>query len=265
MFSTTPDFARRVAPALLFGLATVTACAPASASTASPDVVPMKAAPTHPASPAVADTGLVRVSGSARIDVATDRARLRFAMETEGASAADAADKNAAQLNAVLAAVRPVVGNAGTVETSGYSLSPVYSTPERGGAPRITGYRIQNQVLVTLTDVDRVGSVLDAAVRAGANRVSELSFFASDPRPARLQAIREATARAREEAEVLAAALGGQLGEALDVNVSGGSSFPDMARFRGAEMAMADTPIEPGTQAVSVTVNLTFRLEGPPR
>ena len=265
MFSTTPDFARRIAPTLLLGVATLTACAPASASTSPPEVVPMKSAPTHPASPAVVDTGVVRVSGSARINVATDRARLRFAMETEGTSAADAADKNAAQLNAVLEAVRPVVGTAGTVETSGYSLNPVYSNPERGGAARITGYRIQNQVLVTLTDVDRVGPVLDAAVRAGANRVSELSFFASDPRPARLQAIREATARAREEAEVLAAALGGQLGEALDVNVSGGSSFPEMARFRGAEMAMADTPIEPGTQAVSVTVNLTFRLEGPPR
>ena len=165
----------------------------------------------------------------------------------------------------MLGAVRPVVGSAGTVETSGYSLNPVYSNPERGGAPRITGYRIQNEVLVTLTDVDRVGPVLDAAVRAGANRVSELSFFASDPRPARLQAIGEATARAREEAEVLAAALGGRLGEALDVTVSGGSSFPEVARFRGAEMAMADTPIEPGSQAVSVTVNLTFRLEGSSR
>jgi uncharacterized protein YggE len=265
MLTNTADFARRLAPALALGVTTLTACAPASARAASPDVVPMESAAAPHRSAAAVDTGVVRVSGSARIDVATDRARLRFAMETEGASAADAADTNAAQLNAVLAAVRPVVGTAGTVETSGYALNPVYSNPERGGAPRITGYRIQNQVLVTLTDVDRVGPVLDAAVRAGANRVSELSFFASDPRPARLQAIREATARAREEAEVLAEALGGRLGEALDVNVSGGTSFPEMALFRGAEMAMADTPIEPGTQSVSVTVNLTFRLEGPPR
>ena len=265
MLSITAAFARRLAPALALGVATLTACAPASASTASPELVPMESPRTSPSPMAAADTGVVRVSGSARIDVPTDRARLRFAMETEGTSAAEAADKNAAQLNAVLGAVRPVVGSAGTVETSGYSLNPVYSNPERGGAPRITGYRIQNEVLVTLTDVDRVGPVLDAAVRAGANRVSELSFFASDPRPARLQAIGEATARAREEAEVLAAALGGRLGEALDVTVSGGSSFPEVARFRGAEMAMADTPIEPGSQAVSVTVNLTFRLEGSSR
>lgn len=224
----------------------------------------MASAPRPTSPTAAADTGVVRVSGTARVDVPTDRARLRFAMETEGTSAAEAADRNAAQLNAVLGAVRPVVGSAGTVETSGYSLSPIYTTPERGGASRITGYRIQNEVLVTLSDVDRVGAVLDAAVRAGANRVSELSFFASDPRPARLQAIGAATAQAREEAEVLAAALGATLGEALDVTVSGGTSFQEM-RFRGAEMAMADTPIEPGTQAVAVTVNLTFRLEGPSR
>lgn len=266
MNSMTATLVGRLSPVLALGLATLSACAPASASTAPPEIVALESTAPAPRDPAAAlDTGVVRVSGSARVDVATDRARLRFAMETEGASAAEAADKNAAQLNAVLAAVRPVVGSAGSVETSGYALNPIYSSPDRGSSARITGYRIQNHVLVTLTDVDRVGPVLDAAVRAGANRVSELSFYASDPRPARLQAIREATATAREEAEVLALALGGRLGEALDVNISGGMSYPEVARFRGAEMAMADTPIEAGTQAVTVTVNLTFRLEGQPR
>jgi uncharacterized protein YggE len=148
------------------------------------------------------------------------------------------------------------------VETAGYGLNPVYSRPEPGGAQVIVGYRAQNEVLVTLEDVERVGAVLDAAVRAGANRVAELSFFAADTRSARLDAIREATSRAREEAEVLAAALGGTLGAVVEVGVSGASPFPEVARFRAAEMAMADTPVEPGSQAVTVTVNVTFRLEG---
>lgn len=261
MHSSAAALSRALMPALALCAFVATGCAPAAASPPPATTPPMTNSAT-PELDAAADTGVVRVSSTARIEVPTDRARLGFAMETEGSSAADAADKNAAQLNAVLAAVRPIVGDEGTVETSGYNLSPVYSTPERGGTQRITGYRIQNSVQVTLTDVDRVGQVLDAAVRAGANRVSELSFFASDPRPARLLAIRRATEQAREEAEALAGALGQQLGAPLDVNVSGGVGPRESLQFRGAAMAMADTPIEAGTQAVSVTVNLTFRLEG---
>lgn len=249
---------RFLAPALLLA----SACAPAAAAT--PETAMTAARTPTPSAPAPAarDTGVIRVSGTATIEVASDRARLRFAMETEAKSAAEAADANAAQMNAVLDAVRSAVGDAGSIGTSGYGLSPIYSRPEPGGMQAITAYRVQNHVEVTLTDVDRVGAVLDAAVRAGANRVAELSFFASDPAPARLEAIRQATANARAEAEVLASALGGTLGEPLEVGASNSGGAP-VYRMRTAEMAMADTPVEVGTQSVSVSVNVTFRLESP--
>lgn len=246
---------RLAAPVLLLA----SACAPAAAATPAPTMTAAASAASAPA-PAARDTGVIRVSGTADVEVPSDRARLRFAMETEAKSAAEAADANAAQMSAVLDAVRAAVGDDGTIGTSGYGLSPIYSRPEPGGMQSITAYRAQNHVEVTLTDVDRVGAVLDAAVRAGANRVAELSFFASDPGPARLEAIREATATARAEAEVLAAALGGTLGQALEVNVSSSGGMP-MYRMRAAEMAMADTPVEAGAQTVSVTVNISFRLD----
>jgi uncharacterized protein YggE len=249
---------RRLPLALGCAALATAACAPAAAhspaAAASPAAAP--AAPT----PAVADTGVVRVTGTARVDVPADRARLAFAMETESRSAAEAADANAEQMAAVIDAARDAMGSEGRVETSGYSLQPIYNRPEPGAPQAIVGYRVQNRVVVTLTDVDRVGPVLDAAVRAGANRVAEMSFFASDTRAARLEAIAEATQRAREEAEVLAAALGTQLGSVVDVSVSG-APFQQERYFARAEMAMAaDTPVEPGSEAVNVTVNLTIRL-----
>lgn len=251
--STTP-LLRLAAPVLLLA----SACAPAAAATPTPTMT--TATPVSAPAPAARDTGLIRVSGTANVEVASDRARLRFALETEAKSAAEAADANAAQMSAVLDAVRAAVGDDGSIGTSGYGLSPIYSRPEPGGRQTITAYRAQNHVEVTLTDVDRVGAVLDAAVRAGANRVAELSFFAADTGPARLEAIREATATARAEAEVLAAALGGTLGQPLEVGVSNSGGAP-MYRMRTAEMAMADTPVEVGAQTVSVTVNVTFRLD----
>ena len=57
-------------------------------------------------------------------------------------------------------------------------------------------------------------------------------------------------------------ALGAELGPVLDVSVSGAPS-PQTGIMYRAEMAMAaDTPVEPGSQAVTVTVNLSFRLAG---
>jgi uncharacterized protein YggE len=116
---------------------------------------------------------------------------------------------------------------------------------------------------VVLRDVDRVGDVLDAALEAGANRVAELTFFASDTEDARLEALRNATARARREAETIAESLGMTLGPPLTVQSSGGNRPPSPVPFR-AEAAMMDvnTPVEPGSETVSAGVTITYRLLG---
>lgn len=218
----------------------------------------------HPPVPAVqaADTGRVSVSGRASASVPTDRARVRFAVETEAPSAAEAVGSNADAMDAAIRALRRVLGENGTLETSGYSLSPVYSrpAPASGEQPKIVAYRALNHVEVTAHEVERVGALLDAAVAGGVNRVAGISFFASDTEQARLDALRRATESARAEAQVLADALGVALGPPLEV-----SSSTEQPAFR-REMAMISmdqatpTPIEAGEQQVTVHVSITYRL-----
>ena len=143
--------------------------------------------------PSEPDTSRLTVSGSAQVLVPADRVRLRFAVETQAPTAEEAAAQNARTMNAVLERVRSEVGPEDRVETSGYGLSPRYRpAPERDQAPEIVGYQARNAVVVVLADVDAAGPVLDAALEAGANRVTELSFFASDTEEARIEADREA-------------------------------------------------------------------------
>lgn len=209
-----------------------------------------------------ADTGQVTVNGRASVNVPSDRASVRFAVETEASSAAAAVTANAERMDAAVRALRGVLGDRGTLETSGYSLSPVYSRPpsNSGGESRIASYRALNHVQVTAHDVEMVGALLDAAVGAGVNRVAGISFFASDTREARLEALRMATERAREEAAVLADALGVPLGPPLQVHSSTDQPGPrqDMVLMR-AEAAVA-TPIEAGEQSVTANVSITYRL-----
>ena len=50
-----------------------------------------------------------------------------------------------------------------------------------GWTPRITGYEVSNLVTITVRDLDNFGAVLDAAVSAGGNQVSDIRFGFSNP------------------------------------------------------------------------------------
>lgn len=215
------------------------------------------AAAAHVAPTAPADTATVVVSASATSSVAPDRARLRFAIETEAETAAEATRRNAELASAALEATRPLVGPEGDLATANFSVSPIYS---RDDARRVIGYRTTNTLLVVLDDLDLVGPAIDAAVGAGANRVDGLSFYAADSRDAYLAALAEAVTRARAEAEVMAQAAGGSLGRvvSLQSNRTGQPAEVMMA----ASLARADTPIEPGNQSVRASVQLVIQLLG---
>ncbi|MDT8340045.1 MAG: SIMPL domain-containing protein [Longimicrobiales bacterium] len=208
------------------------------------------------------DTTRITVTGTASVPVTADRVRLQVAVETEEASAAAASRENARLMNRVLEAIRPAAGPGARIETQGFQLTPRYRRRPAGDEPpEIAGYRAVNQVTVELEEVARTGGVLDAALEAGANRAAGLTFFASDTHGPRLEALRQATDRARDEARAVAGALGLEIRAAETVQ-TGVRTPPPV--FRGAvalEAAQAmDTPIEAGSQNVEATVTITFIL-----
>jgi uncharacterized protein YggE len=209
---------------------------------------------------------IVMGTGEARIP--SDRARLSFMVETQAPTAQAAATQNAERMDRVVRALRTSGGQTVQVETGGYELQPVYRQVPRdeSGIPRIDAYRAVNHVHVRADDVARVGALIDAAIAAGANRITGLSFEAKDPQPARLDALRQAVAKARTEADAVAAAMGVALGPPLEVNVSSDYVMPPRPYYdMGARVAMeavqvAPTPVEPGEQTVRATVNIRYRL-----
>jgi uncharacterized protein len=210
---------------------------------------------------------MVMGTGEARIP--SDRARLDFMVETQARTAADASTQNADRMQRVVAALRTAGGQTATIETGGYELQPVYRQVPRdeSGIPVIEAYRAVNHVRVRADDVARVGALIDAGIQAGANRIAGLSFEAKDPQPARTEALRQAVAKARAEAETVATALGVRLGNPLEVNISSDYMYPP-PRPMYREMAMdiaqaAPTPVEPGEQVVRATVNIRYRLATP--
>ena len=133
-----------------------------------------------------------------------------------------------------------------------------------GVEPTLEGYIASNVVQVTLDDLARIGTVIDSAIQAGANRVQGIAFTLRDPDAARVAALRQAAANARAEADVLAAALGLKVLRVLTADEDSPRITPLRVFSGGARSAAmaADvtTPVESGTLDVNADVTLSVEV-----
>jgi uncharacterized protein len=224
--------------------------------------VPVETSTATQATPAQAEEeGWIQVSGTASVQVAPDRARVSFAMETRASAATAAAAANADAMDAVLRSLREAAFDGLVLRTFGYSLRPEYSNSNNQRVREIVAYTALNNVGATVEDVDAVGQIIDVAIGAGANRVANISFFASDTEAARTEALAQAVRNARAEAEIIAESLGYRLGAPLEIN--GGAQRPtprSMEMADAVSFRAAATPIEVGDQTVSASVSVRFAL-----
>jgi uncharacterized protein YggE len=198
-----------------------------------------------------------------------DQAVVVLAVESFAQTAQEASSENSAKMDAVIKALRRLGLGQDAIRTLGFSVTPEYDytagTPRQPGEDRLIGYRARNMIQVTTNDIAQAGNIIDVAIKAGANRVTDLSFQLRDPEAARQEALRLAVGKARTEAETIAAALGRRLGPALAATSTGAFAPPrpmqQMRSMAVAEMAMAPPPIEPGVIEVEALVSVIYSLE----
>lgn len=205
---------------------------------------------------------VVSSSGQGEVKVTPDRASVMIAVQTRGATATAAGAENASRTKAVLDAMAKLGLPKDAISTEGYSIYPEVRYDRDGGAPRVTGYVATNTVHVETRRLDQVGAIIDASLGAGANVVNGLSFFVASIDEARRQAISAAVTNARADAEAMAIAAGGSLGQLLEVS-TGGPIIPPRPMFNMAlaKGAAADaTPVNPGQQTVTAFVAAKWRF-----
>lgn len=214
----------------------------------------------------ITNAGVTRVvvSGDSTVRSRPDTALITVAVVTQGQTALAAQAENARKSEAVVRAVKAAAGAGAEVETSGYSLQPQY-TYKQNEQPIIQGYQARNGVNVTMNDLTKVGAVIDAATAAGANNVDNLSFTLRRDRPARDQALAEATRAALSKAQVIAQALGGRVTRIIEVQEATEGVRPvpiykTEMMARSASSDAAQTPVEIGTLEIRSQVQLVAEI-----
>jgi len=216
-----------------------------------------------PREPAPIDT--VSVTGTGRVSLAPDRFSFNVSVQTIAPTVEEAVNENNTKVAAVIAALKNAGAKPEEIQTSNFSIYPQqdYSQQQQGKLPRLIGYQVSNSITVTKKQIADAGKLLQAAIAAGVNQSSGLSFSVSDPTRGRDEGLRAAFADARAKASLLAQAAGRTLGPAMAITEGGASNpqppRPMMGRVMAAQVA-EPVPVESGSEELSFTVSVVFAL-----
>lgn len=190
-----------------------------------------------------------------------DIATIGAGIVTQAPSASQAMADNAARMAATLAALRKAGVADRDIQTASIGLSPQYRYADNQ-PPVLTGYQASNQLSVRFRDIKRAGALLDALVAAGANQINGPSFAVDKPDAALDEARATALAKARARAQLYARAAGLSVKRIVSISEGEGEAAPrPMAAMAMRAPKAADTAIEAGEQALSVTLSVTFELD----
>jgi uncharacterized protein len=205
-----------------------------------------------------APDGRVVVIGEGSVSVAPDYAEVSGGVTTRGKSVKEATDTNSKLMAAMTSGLIDSGIAQKDIQTSRFSIQPIYAPPDPHGEAKLSGYSVSNQINVTIRDIGKVGDVLDRLVAAGVTNVGNIEFLHANPSKILDQAREAAVADAKRKAEIYAKASGLTLGRVLWITEDPGYAppMPIMARMSAA--MPAPVSISVGEDALRVRITVGF-------
>ena len=115
---------------------------------------------------------VIEVEGTGTVQLDPDTADVNLGVITQNESLQTAQEENSATVQQIMDALSTNGVAEEDITTSGYWIYPVHEFDENGNMLGVTGYQVSTTLTVTIRDTEVVGSVLDAAVSAGANQIA---------------------------------------------------------------------------------------------
>jgi uncharacterized protein YggE len=207
-----------------------------------------------------ADATLLQVSAHGETSRAPDLAQISAGVVTQNLDANAAMRANSQRMNAVIAALKQAGVAERDVQTSSINLEPQYKyVPNQ--RPTITGYQVSNTVNVRLRDLTKIGDVLDALVKQGANQINGPTFTIDKPDAAMDAARTDAVKHAQARAELYAAATGLKVRRIVSISESSEAPPPPRPMLMAmAKAADESTPVASGENTIGVDLNVVYEL-----
>ncbi len=170
---------------------------------------------TLPVATALADEPAPRtvsVSGQGEVSAEPDLAHVTLGVQARRPTMAEARKEVATTVDRVLALCKDLKVDPKFVNATRVQVQPDYSWDERNRKQVLLGYIVSRQVQVEVRDLEQLGPLIERAVSAGVNQVSDPVLDSTQRKQLERQAMTLAVQDARLNAETLAQAAGVGLG-----------------------------------------------------
>ncbi|MBM3933449.1 MAG: DUF541 domain-containing protein [SAR202 cluster bacterium] len=218
-------------------------------------------------------------TGKGTVTVDPDLAIINIGVDSSAATVEEARSKAATAMNAIIAAAKGHGIAEADIQTRYFNIYPEYQWVEEkpadprqsyvGGKQVLVGYRVQNQAVVNVRTMDKVGDVIDSVATGGGNdtRIDGVQFTVEDPSKYTNQLREQAVKEAQETAAHFASITGQTLGKVQYITETSGyqplvQNFAEDAAVRSAAGTPAPmTPISTGTLELTLTVQAVFGVQ----
>lgn len=208
----------------------------------------------------------IEITGTASRTVDPDMATVNFSYEHKGATVEEARQAGAQVSNKFLHTMLAAGIDRSDIATVSYNVYPNYRY-ERNGKQILDGYRINAGWSVKVKNLEKLGSIIDQGLAAGANSLNGVSFGLQNEDLIKRQLLSEAVENAKYTAQAVANAGGRGLGVLRQASIPSSSvvtarplMMAKMARADMAEAVNEETELAPKAMTVTVRVNTLFAL-----
>ncbi len=200
------------------------------------------------------------VTGEGTVHAAPDSAEIVSGVTNQAKTAREATDANSNAMAAIDAALRGAGIGQKDIQTARFSVAPVYGPVEAKTPPKLVGFSASNQIRINVTQIGRVGEILDTLISAGATDADSVQFQHSNLSQLLDQARQAAMADAKRKAELYASAAGLTLGSVAWISEAPLYAPTPMIEANTFAATRAAVPISPGEDILRNRITVGFEL-----
>lgn len=177
--------------------------------------------PSVPMSPHIITTG------HAELDIAADMANLHFSVVVQDKDSLRVRQLADAKVATFVSRLEKVGLNTENFSAGGLRLEPEYQSTS-SASQLLIGYKAIRDVRVSLYQLDRISSIIDAAFSAGLSKINSIEYGVKERKTYEAKVRDMAIINSQRRAKELAKAYGSTLGKIYSITYNGNSNVSDV-------------------------------------
>jgi uncharacterized protein len=207
------------------------------------------------------------VTGEGKVTVTPNIATLNVGVYVQSDKVADAQNQASTAMDKVIAALTENGIDKKDIQTQNFSIQQVSKWDDKTQQQIIIGYSVSNMVVTKIRTLDKVGTIVDAAVVAGGDliRINGIDFSVEDPSDYYVQARDLAMQKAKAKADQIAKDSGVTLDKPTYISENNYYPAPYITNSFKSDMAsgaaVPTTSINPGQLEITLDVQVAYGIK----